>query len=95
LSLCSVVVLDELRKRAGEKRSAPSVNIAKLSKEEIGKLIHELEVHQIELEMQNKELRRSQLDLEELRKEYFDHFDLSPRASGAAGKAEQANSIDQ
>jgi len=42
------------------------------------KLLHELRVHQIELEMQNEELRRSHLELEAARARYFDLYDLAP-----------------
>ena len=42
------------------------------------KLIHELSVHEIELEMQNEELRRSQETLEESRNEYAELYDFSP-----------------
>ncbi len=41
-------------------------------------LIHELEVHQVELEMQNEELRRMQVQLEQSQAQYFDLFDLAP-----------------
>jgi len=41
-------------------------------------LLHELHVHRIELEMQNDELRRSQLELEVSRASYFDLYDLAP-----------------
>ncbi len=35
-------------------------------------------MHQIELEMQNEELRRAQLELEDQRAKYFELFDLAP-----------------
>ncbi len=41
-------------------------------------LVHELETHQIELEMQNSELRRIQHDLEESQRLYSDLFDFAP-----------------
>ncbi len=41
-------------------------------------LVHELEVHQLELEMQNEELRRAQLEIEKSREKYFDLYDLAP-----------------
>jgi diguanylate cyclase (GGDEF)-like protein/PAS domain S-box-containing protein len=40
--------------------------------------VHELLVHQIELEMQNEELRRLQSSLDAERARYFDLFDLAP-----------------
>jgi len=41
-------------------------------------LTHELHVHQIELEMQNRELREAQSDLEITRDRYADLYDFSP-----------------
>lgn len=48
------------------------------SVEESRRTIHELHVHQIELEMQNEELRRAQAELEAMRAHYFDLYDLAP-----------------
>jgi PAS domain S-box-containing protein len=42
--------------------------------------IHELRVHQIELEMQNEELLRLQLEADVQRARYFDLYDLAPVA---------------
>lgn len=49
-----------------------------LSREEIGEVIHELEVQKIELEMQNDELCAAQEELEISSKRYFDLYNLAP-----------------
>lgn len=43
-----------------------------------GKLVHELQVHQIELEMQNEEILRSQAQLEASLERYSELYDFAP-----------------
>jgi diguanylate cyclase (GGDEF)-like protein/PAS domain S-box-containing protein len=42
------------------------------------RLVHELEVHQIELEMQNEELAQSHAEVEALLRQYADLYDFAP-----------------
>ncbi len=72
----------ELRRQAEElalKTAAVSrENDKALTPDSTRLMLHELHVHQIELEMQNEELRRTQVAVETARMRYFDLYDLAP-----------------
>ena len=59
--------------RAGES-SLPELTSPEATKE----LLHELRVHQIQLEMQNDELRRTEANLDVSQARYFGLYDLAP-----------------
>src|SRR5659263_182465 len=68
----------DLRRRAEELLRKKPAALAATPPEEAGRLLHELQVHQIELEMQNYELRRTQEEIERLRVKYLDLYDWAP-----------------
>jgi PAS domain S-box-containing protein len=77
---------DDLKKKAGSDLREKAVRkIPRLAQEPgshpdagVSKLVHELQVHQLELEMQNEELQRSQSELAAAKNKYFDLYELAP-----------------
>ncbi|MBS1252565.1 MAG: hypothetical protein MAG451_01605 [Anaerolineales bacterium] len=69
--------LAALRQRAEEVLQRQPEELREIPPDNIQDLIHELRVHQTELEMQNEELRRTQWELELARDRYLDLYDLS------------------
>lgn len=67
-----------LRSRAELLLEAQTHPAATFTPEEYHQLLHELQVHQIELELQNEELRNSQLALEEHRARYMRLYHNAP-----------------
>ena len=67
-----------MRQRAEAEIKAETLEPEAMSQEECIRLIHELRVHQIELEMQNEELRQAQAQLAESRDKYADLYDFAP-----------------
>ena len=62
---------------------------------DINELLHELQVHQVELEAQNQNLTESQRDLEELRDQYYDLFEFAPVALFTLDKSNNIKEVNQ
>jgi len=85
---------DSLRKRAEKILSQKPQDVRKIPVEDIKRLIHELDVYQIELDMQNDELRKAQAEIELSRAKYVDLYDFAPVGYftlTATGKIEEVN----
>jgi PAS domain-containing protein len=68
----------KMRRQAEERLRNKAGDVSGKVLDDSQKLIHELEVHQIELEMQNDELRRTQRKLLESRDKYHELYDFAP-----------------
>lgn len=64
----------KLRRQAEARLLTTTRDIAAMSRKDVQHLVHELQVHQIELEMQNDELRRAQAELAAMRDRYRDSY---------------------
>jgi PAS domain S-box-containing protein len=73
----------ELRREAErmlDQANKAAKDLAGIPPQDIANLVHELRVHQIELKMQNDELRRIQAELEKARDRYVHLYDFAPTA---------------
>jgi PAS domain S-box-containing protein len=68
----------ELRKQAEEKLGKQKEKTQPLKKEDALRIVHELRVHQIELEMQNEELMRLQAELDSTLNIYAELYAFAP-----------------
>lgn len=83
-----------LRDKALARISKSSTDISDTVDQETRKLLHDLHVHQIELEMQNEELRQAHRELESSRDRYLELYHSAPVGyvvTDAAGMVLQAN----
>ena len=69
---------DDLRALAEHRLVTTRRDVQSMPIDDAGRLVHELQVHQIELELQNEELRRAQVELEASRDAYLDLYDFAP-----------------
>ena len=69
---------DRARELSREKVASLPAEAELASPETMRAMVHQLQVHQIELETQNEELRRTQWELEAARSRYFNLYDLAP-----------------
>src|SRR3990170_3041912 len=67
-----------LRRKAEEKLRTQLERLQKLSARDIQELVHELGTHQIELEMQNEQLRKARDEVESSRNQYAELYDFAP-----------------
>ncbi len=79
MSRDNIKSVEELRRRAEKRLQKNKQKVTSLPKPaELQRLVHELEVHQIELELQNEALQQARSDLEAYLSEYTDLYDFAP-----------------
>ena len=67
-----------LRERAEEMLRVSGADIAEMAAEDVQRLVHELHIDQVELELQNQELREAQVELAQTRDRDADLYEFAP-----------------
>ncbi len=67
-----------LRKRAQVLLTEPKGSLPSMAPEDIKRLVHELDTYQVELELQNEDLRLAQEELSTSRKKFSDLYEFAP-----------------
>ncbi|MEE4146508.1 MAG: PAS domain S-box protein [Halieaceae bacterium] len=84
----------KLRRQAESMVRASPADISSMTEEETQHLVYELQVHQVELELQNEELREAQMELAAARDRFADLYDFAPMGYltlDRAGRVVEAN----
>ncbi|HVR36729.1 MAG TPA: PAS domain-containing sensor histidine kinase [Methylomirabilota bacterium] len=76
-------MLAELRRRAeaavsAQREQPAATSVASRTDADTARLLHELQVHQVELELQNTELQQSRDEIEDSLERYADLYDFAP-----------------
>ena len=86
--------LEAIRRRAEARIQHTSPSHHAAEQDRLLRILHELQVHQVELELQNEELREARLEEDSLRQRYVDFYDFSPSgfmSLGSGGNILQIN----
>jgi hypothetical protein len=67
-----------LKKKAEKLLGVELATLDHVTPDQMPRLVHELQVREIELQIQNEELRSAQDELERSRNKYFELYDLAP-----------------
>ncbi|MFO7911035.1 MAG: PAS domain-containing protein [Desulfotignum sp.] len=69
---------DHLRKKAESRIKSPPPLPENISRKDMAKTLHDLQVHQVELEMQNADLKQAQEALQASKEKYYKLFNQAP-----------------
>jgi PAS domain S-box-containing protein len=84
-----------LRQKAEEVfKNEPSASLSKLSETDTLKLFQELEVHQIELELQNEELKLARSAAQTMAEKFTELYDFSPTGYFSLSKAGEIDELN-